>query len=42
VRAKIHAYFSGGDADGESKKAKITHGISWKALMAKISWLQRL
>ena len=42
VRAKIHAYFSGGDADGDSKRAKITHGISWKALMAKISRLQRL
>jgi uncharacterized protein len=42
VRTKIHAYFSGGDADGDSKKAKITHGISWKALMAKISRLQRL
>lgn len=42
ARTRIHAYFSGGDADGENKKAKITHGISWKALMAKIGRLQRL
>lgn len=42
VKARIHTYFSGGDVDGDNKKAKITHGISWKALMAKISRLQRL
>jgi hypothetical protein len=42
VKTKIHTYFSGGDADGDNKKAKISHGISWKALMAKISRLQRL
>src|SRR5262249_34425747 len=42
VKAKIHAYFSGGDANGEAKKAKISHGVSWKALMARISRLQRL
>lgn len=42
VKARIHAYFSAGDADGEAKKAKVTHGVSWKALMARISRLQRL
>lgn len=42
VKKKIHAYFSGGDADGDGKKAKIAYANSWKALMAKISRLQRL
>ena len=42
VKAKVHAYFSAGDADGEARKAKISHGVSWKALMARISRLQRL
>jgi DNA helicase HerA-like ATPase len=42
VKGRIHAHFSAGEADGEAKKAKVTHGVSWKALMARISRLQRL
>lgn len=42
VKPKIHSYFGAGDGDGETKKAKISHAVSWKALMARISRLQRL
>jgi DNA helicase HerA-like ATPase len=42
VKRRIHAHFSGGEADGEKKKASVAYGNSWKALMAKISRLQRL
>jgi DNA helicase HerA-like ATPase len=40
VTRRIHAYFGAGE--GKKEKASITHANSWKALMARISRLQRL
>ena len=41
VKRKIYAFFTGGDGEID-KKPKIGNTMSWKALMAKISRLQRL
>ena len=41
VKRKIYAFFTGSDGESD-KKPKIGNTMSWKALMAKISRLQRL
>jgi|KBSSwiStaDraftv2_1062776.scaffolds.fasta_scaffold10721_3 hypothetical protein len=42
ARRRILPHFNSGDSDAEAKKTKINSPIGWKALMAKLSRLQRL